>query len=72
MHHIDVRVEKDIYDVNNTLADNNAKNLKDHGVRAFDLLGAIGSGKLHSLSALSPAKEEGTSCRCYYRDAWGR
>ncbi len=25
MHHIDVRIEKDIYDVNNTLADNNAK-----------------------------------------------
>jgi hydrogenase nickel incorporation protein HypB len=44
MHHIDVRVEKDIYDVNNALADNNAKNLKAHGVRAFDLLGAIGSG----------------------------
>ena len=45
MHHIDVRIEKDVYDVNNTLADENARHLKAHGVRAFDLLGAIGSGK---------------------------
>ena len=43
MHHIDVRIEKDIYDVNNALADKNAKLLRDRGVRAFDLLGAIGS-----------------------------
>ena len=54
MHHIDVRIEKDIYDVNNTLADNNAKLLKDHGVRAFDLLGAIGSGKTALIERLVP------------------
>jgi len=54
MHHIDVRVEKDIYDVNNTLADNNAKNLKAHRVRAFDLLGAIGSGKTALIERLVP------------------
>jgi hydrogenase nickel incorporation protein HypB len=54
MHHIDVRIEKDIYDVNNTLADNNAKNLKAHGVRAFDLLGAIGSGKTALIERLVP------------------
>ena len=39
MHHIDVRLEKDVYDANNTLADHNAAHLKAHGVRAFDLLG---------------------------------
>jgi hydrogenase nickel incorporation protein HypB len=54
MHHIDVRIEKDIYDVNNTLADNNAKLLKDHDVRAFDLLGAIGSGKTALIERLVP------------------
>jgi hydrogenase nickel incorporation protein HypB len=54
MHHIDVRIEKDIYDVNNTLADRNAKNLKSHGVRAFDLLGAIGSGKTALIERLNP------------------
>jgi hydrogenase nickel incorporation protein HypB len=54
MHHIDVRLEKDIYDVNNTLADNNAKLLRERGVRAFDLLGAIGSGKTALIERLVP------------------
>ena len=54
MHHIDVRIEKDIYDVNNTIADNNTKLLKKHGVRAFDLLGAIGSGKTALIERLVP------------------
>lgn len=54
MHHIDVHVEKDIYDVNNRLADANAAHLKDHGIRAFDLLGAIGSGKTATIERLVP------------------
>ena len=54
MHHIDVRIEKDVYDVNNTLADKNARHLKAHGVRAFDLLGAIGSGKTALIERLVP------------------
>ena len=29
MHHIDVRMEKDVYDVNNAIADENARHLKD-------------------------------------------
>jgi hydrogenase nickel incorporation protein HypB len=54
MHHIDVRIEKDVYDVNNHIADHNAKHLKAHGVRAFDLLGAIGSGKTALIERLVP------------------
>jgi hydrogenase nickel incorporation protein HypB len=54
MHHIDVRIEKDVYDVNNTLATRNAEHLKAHGVRAFDLLGAIGSGKTALIERLVP------------------
>jgi len=54
MHHIDVRLEKDVYDANNTLADRNAHSLKSHGVRAFDLLGAIGSGKTALIERLVP------------------
>lgn len=54
MHHIDVRIERDIYEVNNSLADKNAKWLTDHGVRAFDLLGAIGSGKTALIERLVP------------------
>ncbi|MFY9750778.1 MAG: hydrogenase nickel incorporation protein HypB [Methanoregula sp.] len=54
MHHIDVRMEKDVYDVNNAIADGNARHLKEHGIRAFDLLGAIGSGKTALIERLVP------------------
>ena len=54
MHHIDVRIEKDVYDVNNRIASHNAEHLKSHGVRAFDLLGAIGSGKTALIERLVP------------------
>jgi hydrogenase nickel incorporation protein HypB len=72
MHHIDVRIEKDIYDVNNTLADNNAKFLKDHGVRAFDLLGAIGSGKTALIERLVPLlKKKGLRAGAIAGDVFG-
>jgi hydrogenase nickel incorporation protein HypB len=54
MHHIDVRIEKDVYDVNNSIADTNSALLKKHGVRAFDLLGAIGSGKTALIERIAP------------------
>ncbi len=54
MHHIDVSIEKDVYDVNNRIADANMRLLKEHGVRAFDLLGAIGSGKTALIESLVP------------------
>jgi hydrogenase nickel incorporation protein HypB len=54
MHHIDVRVEKDVYDANNRIADANAVHLAAHGVRAFDLLGAIGSGKTALIERIVP------------------
>jgi hydrogenase nickel incorporation protein HypB len=72
MHHIDVRIEKDIYDVNNTLADKNAKLLKDHGVRAFDLLGAIGSGKTALIERLVPLlKKKGLRAGAIAGDVFG-
>jgi hydrogenase nickel incorporation protein HypB len=72
MHHIDVRIEKDIYDVNNTLADNNAKLLKDHGVWAFDLLGAIGSGKTALIERLVPLlKNKGLRAGAIAGDVFG-
>ncbi|HPD52149.1 MAG TPA: hydrogenase nickel incorporation protein HypB [Methanoculleus sp.] len=54
MHQIDIHLEKDIYEANNRLADANAAHLQDHGVRAFDLLGAIGSGKTSLIERLVP------------------
>jgi hydrogenase nickel incorporation protein HypB len=54
MHHIDIHVEKDVYDVNNRIADANTAHLKEHGIRGFDLLGAIGSGKTALVERLVP------------------
>ena len=72
MHHIDVRIEKDVYDVNNSLADKNARQLKAHGVRAFDLLGAIGSGKTALIERLVPLlKEKGLNTGAIAGDVYG-
>jgi len=54
MHHIDLQIEKDIYGANNRIADANAALLAKHGVRAFDLLGAIGSGKTALIERMVP------------------
>jgi hydrogenase nickel incorporation protein HypB len=58
MHHIDVRLEKDIFDVNNRIAKENSTKFKAHGVRAVDLLGAIGSGKTALIEKLVPLLHE--------------
>jgi hydrogenase nickel incorporation protein HypB len=58
MHHIDVRLEKDIFDVNNRIARENAARFVAHGVRAIDLLGAIGSGKTALIEKLVPLLNE--------------
>ncbi|MDK2989356.1 MAG: hydrogenase nickel incorporation protein HypB [Methanoculleus sp.] len=72
MHHIDVHVEKDIYDVNNRLADANANHLKAHGIRAFDLLGAIGSGKTALIERLVPLiRERGLRVGAIAGDVYG-
>ncbi|HWQ62856.1 MAG TPA: hydrogenase nickel incorporation protein HypB [Methanospirillum sp.] len=54
MHHIDVSIEKDIFSSNRRIADENATHLKKHKVRAFDLLGGIGSGKTALIEQLVP------------------
>jgi len=41
------QTEKDILDVNNRIAEKNAARFRAHGIRAIDLLGAIGSERLH-------------------------
>lgn len=72
MHHIDVHVEKDIYDVNNRIADANAAHLRGHGIRAFDLLGAIGSGKTALIERLAPKlKERGLRAGAIAGDVYG-
>lgn len=58
MHHIDISIEKDVFDVNNKIAMKNAELLKKHGVRAFDLLGGIGSGKTALIERVVPLLRE--------------
>lgn len=72
MHHIDVRIEKDIYDVNRRIAESNAHHLKAHGVRAFDLLGAIGSGKTALIEKVVPLlKQRGLQAGAIAGDVFG-
>ena len=58
MHHVDVRLEKDIFDVNNRIAERNAARFRAHGIRAIDLLGAIGSGKTALIERIVPILAE--------------
>jgi len=72
MHHIDVRLEKDIFDVNNRIARENAARFKAHGVRAIDLLGAIGSGKTALIERLVPLlRERGINAGAIAGDVYG-
>jgi hydrogenase nickel incorporation protein HypB len=46
MHEIfDISMEKNILEANLRIAEDNEKKLKKYGIRAFDVLGSIGSGK---------------------------
>jgi len=72
MHHIDVRIEKDVYDVNNSIADANSSHLSEHGVRAFDLLGAIGSGKTALIERMAPLlSDKGLKAGAIAGDVYG-
>ncbi len=72
MHHIDVRLEKDIFDVNNRIARENAARFKAHGVKAIDLLGAIGSGKTALIERLVPLlRERGIRAGAIAGDVYG-
>ncbi|MFO7792628.1 MAG: hydrogenase nickel incorporation protein HypB [Candidatus Saliniplasma sp.] len=54
MHKVcDVDMEKNILEENEKLAEKNAELFKENGVRAFNILGAIGSGKTSVIERLS-------------------
>lgn len=72
MHHIDVSIEKDIFDANNRLAEKNHAMLAEKGIRAFDLLGAIGSGKTSLVEQLVPLlKARGLKAGAIAGDVYG-
>lgn len=72
MHHIDISIEKDIFSANRKLADANAAHLHAHAVRAFDLLGGIGSGKTAFIEKVVPKlKNRGLRASAIAGDVYG-
>ncbi|EHQ36570.1 hydrogenase nickel incorporation protein HypB [Methanoplanus limicola] len=72
MHHIDVSIEKDVFDANNKLAHKNFHRLKENNIRAIDLLGAIGSGKTALIEKIVPElKKRGIRAGAIAGDVWG-
>lgn len=65
-------MEAEIYGANNRLAEHNAEHFKAHNVRAFDLLGAIGSGKTSLIEKLVPElKSRGKVTAAIAGDVYG-
>ncbi|UCE91886.1 MAG: hydrogenase nickel incorporation protein HypB [Methanobacteriota archaeon] len=69
---VTVEVEKDILSANRKLADENMSLLDEHGIRSFDFLGAIGSGKTLLIERLIDLlKAKGKRCAAIAGDVAG-
>jgi hydrogenase nickel incorporation protein HypB len=69
---VTVDLEKDILSENRRIASENKKHLDDHGVVAFDFLGAIGSGKTLIIEKLVDVlKEKGKKAAAIAGDVSG-
>lgn len=72
MHHVDIHLEQDIYAANNRIAKANADLFRKHRIRAYDLLGAIGSGKTALIERAIPIlKERGIRAGAIAGDVYG-
>lgn len=59
MHKVcDVSMEKNILEENQRIADDNAQLFEEYGIRAFNILGAIGSGKTTAILRLYEGMED--------------
>ncbi|OPY25407.1 MAG: putative hydrogenase nickel incorporation protein HypB [Methanocella sp. PtaU1.Bin125] len=54
MHKIEVNVGTSVTEANRRQADENREHLDEHGIRAIDILGAVGSGKTMLIEKLTP------------------
>jgi hydrogenase nickel incorporation protein HypB len=69
---VTVDMEKNILSANKELADQNRALLDEHGIRAFDFLGAIGSGKTLIIERLiDELKAKGKRCAAIAGDVAG-
>ena len=65
-------MEKDVLSANRELAEQNKALLEEHGIRSFDFLGAIGSGKTLIIEALvERLKQKGIRCAAISGDVSG-
>ena len=69
---VTVDMEKDVLSANRELAEQNRALLEEHGIRSFDFLGAIGSGKTLIIEALvERLKQKGIRCAAISGDVSG-
>ena len=69
---VTVDMEKDVLAANTKLAEQNMALLEEHGIRSFDFLGAIGSGKTLIIEALvERLKRRGIRCAAISGDVSG-
>ena len=69
---VTVDMEKDVLSANRELAEQNKALLEEHGIRSFDFLGAIGSGKTLIIEALvERLKQKGIRCAAISGDVSG-
>ena len=54
LHKIQVNVGTSVTEANRRQADENREHLDEHGIRAIDILGAVGSGKTMLIEKLTP------------------
>ena len=55
----DVELEEDILEANRKLAEENAERLRKYGVRSFDIMGSVGSGKTSLIERLVEMLKQG-------------
>lgn len=73
MHEIvDISMEKNILEANLRIAEDNKRKLKKYGIRAFDILGSIGSGKTAIIECIAKKlKKKGVNAGAIAGDVAG-
>ena len=72
---VEVELGADILAANKRIAEDNSRHLREHGIRSFDFVGAIGSGKTRIIEAIVEAlkrrKDGGPRCGAIAGDVAG-
>jgi len=72
MHKVEVNVGVNVTEANRREAEENREHLDEHGVKAVDILGAVGSGKTMLVEKLTPVlKKRGLKVGAIVGDCYG-